>query len=651
MPRNCKTGTKETQSILFQPDSDWRLPSMAALPTRWQRYSKIGLDIETCCPDLHTLGPAVRRNGFIAGVSFAVDDEAKRSWYLPVAHALGPNLDREAVMQYLRDQAAEFTGEIVGANLQYDIDYLAQYGVVFKRATFRDVQVAAALINELEDGYSLNTIAERNGFGGKTEDLLGEAAGAFRLDKKKDMWRLPAKFVGPYAEDDAALPLKIFEKQQKQIDIQNLQNVFDLESKLLPVCVKMRRRGVKVDFDKLAEIELRMLEIEQVQCAYIKELTGVNFGIEDINKAAVTGPLLEEHCGCVLPRTPKSGAFKVGKEVLAAIDTPLSHAIAKQKRANKIRTTFVASIRKHSVEGRIHCTFTQLRKQREDGDTVGAAFGRLSSSTPNLQQQPVRDPYSHDWRCIYLPDDGGTWGCLDYSEQEPRTLLHWAGFTAECCLPKSHTIRKAVEKSLRKYWEDPRVDGHQMMADLIGWTGKEGRTRAKAVLLGLCYGMGGVKLAGALGMKTILIRGRDKKLREAPGPDTIEILDTFNARLPYVNWMAKVAEKKVKEQGYLTTLSGRRCRFPQDDCGNYEWTHKSLNRLIQGSAADQTKTAMVEADRQGFKLQLQIHDELDLTIHSPQEAELLAELMREVIPMRCPSKVDVEVGASWGQIA
>ena len=627
------------------------MPRMVDLPPKWSRYKRIGLDTETCCPDLKTLGPAVRRNGFIAGVSFAVDDEKKSAWYLPIAHALGPNLNREAVVRYLRDQAAEFTGEIVGANLQYDIDYLAQYGVVFRRAVFRDVQVAAALINELEDGYSLGAIAERNGFGGKSESLLGEAAGAFRLDKKKDLWRMPAKFVGPYAEDDAALPLKILEKQQKEIDHQNLQRVFDLESRLLPVCIKMRRRGVRVDFDKLSEIESRMLEIEQTQCAHIRELTGYRFGIEDIGKASITGRLLEEHCGCVLPRTPKSGEYMVSKDVLAAVDTPLSHAIAKQKRANKIRTTFVASIRKHSVEGRIHCTFTQLRKQREDGDTVGAAFGRLSSSNPNLQQQPVRDPYSHDWRSIYLPDEGGMWGCLDYSEQEPRNLLHWAALTAELVLPRQHPIRKAIELSLKKYWEDPRVDGHQMMADLIGWKGKEGRTRAKAVLLGLCYGMGGVKLAGELGLKTILIRGRDGKLRDAPGADTLEILDTFNARLPYVHWMAGVAERKVKERGYLSTLSGRRCRFPQDRCGNYEWTHKSLNRLIQGSAADQTKTAMVEADRQGFRLQLQVHDELDLTVYSPQEAEQLAVLMRDVMPLKSPSKIDIETGPNWGEVA
>ena len=592
----------------------------------------------------------MRRNGFIAGVSFAVDDEAKRAWYLPVAHALGGNLNRDAVMQYLRDQAAEFTGEIVGANLQYDIDFLAQYGVVFKRAMMRDVQVAAALINELEEGYSLGAIAARSGFGGKTEDMLGQAAAAFNLDKKKDMWRMPAKFVGEYAEDDARLPLKILEKQQKIIDAQGLQGVFDLESKLLPVCVKMRRRGVKIDFDKLAEIEQRMIGIEQVQSAHISEMTGVRFGIEDIGKAAVTGPLLEKHCGCILPRTPKSKAFNVSKDVLAALDTPLAHAIQKQKRANKIRSTFVASIRKHSVEGRIHCTFTQLRKQREDGDIVGAAFGRLSSSLPNLQQQPVRDPYAHDWRCIYLPDDDGTWGCLDYSEQEPRTLLHWASQTAKCVLPKEHHTRKVIAQAVKKYWNDPLVDGHQMMADLIGWKGKAGRTRAKQVLLALCYGMGGVKLAVDLGLETVLVRGRDGKLRESPGPETIGILETFNARLPYVSWLAGVAELKVKEQGHLTTTSGRRCRFPKDKYGNYDWTYKSLNRLIQGSAADQTKSAMVEADKAGFRLQLQIHDELDLTIHSPQEADQLAELMRTVIPMDVPSKVDVETGKDWGSI-
>lgn len=97
------------------------------------------------------------------------------------------------------------------------------------------------------------------------------------------------------------------------------------------------------------------------------------------------------------------------------------------------------------------------------------------------------------------------------------------------------------------------------------------------------------------------------------------------------------------------TLSGRRCRFPKTAEGKYDWTHKALNRLIQGSSADQTKTAMVELDKQGYFLQLQVHDEMDGSVHSPEEAEAMAEIMRTCVPLTVPSKVDVELGASWGE--
>jgi DNA polymerase I-like protein with 3'-5' exonuclease and polymerase domains len=628
------------QPILFEPISDWSPPNLDDLPS-WGEFSQVGLDIETCDPDLKKLGPAVRRNGFIAGVSFAVDD---KGWYLPIAHGIGSNLSRDSVIRYLKDQAADYRGEIVGANLQYDLDYLAQYGVIFRHARIRDVQVAEALINELHDRYSLQAIAERRGFKGKDEELMDQALQEHRFHGKGDIWKLPAKYVAPYAEQDALLPLKILAQQQQDIDEQGLQRVFDLESDLLPVLLKMRRRGVRIDFDRLTQIEQRMLDTELRLAAHINELTPLGFSHEDINKAAVVGRILE-HDGTKLPRT-KTGKHNVDRLVLEAMDTKLSRSLLKARRANKIRTTFVASIRRHSVDGRIHCTFNQLRKQREDGDIVGAAFGRISSSLPNLQQQPVRDDLAEDWRCIYLPDEGGEWACLDYSQQEPRILLHWAHAAASRKLMAFDTTRRVVESAVERYWNDPSTDSHSMMAELTGLP----RKQAKTLFLGLCYGMGGVKLAESLGLPTSTLTRRDGEVIRCAGEEALDVLSTFNKRLPYVDWLSRVCEARVKERGYLTTLSGRRCRFPKDELGNWQWTYKSLNRLIQGSAADQTKEAMVLADKAGFRLQLQVHDELDLTVETRSEAEELASMMKQAVPLSLPSKVDVEIGPNWGDI-
>lgn len=628
------------QPLLFEPASDWSPPSLDDLPC-WADFRQVGLDIETCDPDLKKLGPAVRRNGFIAGVSFAVDD---KGWYLPIAHGIGSNLNRDSVIRYLKDQAEDYRGEIVGANLQYDLDYLAQYGVIFRHARIRDVQVAEALINELHDRYSLQAIAERRGFDGKNEELMDHALREHRFHGKGDIWKLPAKYVAPYAEQDAILPLKILAQQQQDIDEQGLQRVFDLESDLLPVLLKMRRRGVRIDFDRLAQIEQRMLDTELRLAAHINELTPLGFSHEDINKASVVGRILEND-GVTLPRT-KTDKHNVDKFVLEALDTKLSRAILKARRANKIRTTFVASIRRHSVDGRIHCTFNQLRKQREDGDIVGAAFGRISSSLPNLQQQPVRDDLAEDWRCIYLPDEGGEWACLDYSQQEPRILLHWANATASKKLMAFDATRKVVEEAVERYWSDPSTDSHSMMAELTGLP----RKQAKTLFLGLCYGMGGVKLAESLGLPTSTLTRRDGEVIRCAGEEALDVLSTFNKRLPYVDWLGRVCEARVRKYGYLTTLSGRRCRFPEDELGNRQWTHKALNRLIQGSAADQTKEAMVLADKAGFRPQLQVHDELDLTVETRAEAEELAALMKEAVPLSLPSKVDIEIGPNWGDI-
>ena len=628
------------QPLLFEPASEWSPPSLDDLP-RWADFRQVGLDIETCDPDLKKLGPAVRRNGFIAGVSFAVDG---KGWYLPVAHGIGSNLNRDSVIRYLKDQAESYRGEIVGANLQYDLDYLAQYGVIFRHARIRDVQVAEALISELHNRYSLQAIAERRGFSGKDEELMDQALQEHRFHGKGDIWKLPARYVAPDAEQDALLPLEILADQQKDIDEQGLQRVFDLESDLLPVLLKMRRRGVRIDFDRLAQIEQRMLDTELRLAAHINELTPLGFSHEDINKSSVVGRILEND-GVTLPRT-KTDKHNVDKFVLEALDTKLSRAILKARRANKIRTTFVASIRRHSVEGRVHCTFNQLRKQREDGDIVGAAFGRISSSLPNLQQQPVRDDLAEDWRCIYLPDEGGEWACLDYSQQEPRILLHWANATASQKLMAFDSTRKVVEEAVERYWSDPSTDSHSMMASLTGLP----RKQAKTLFLGLCYGMGGVKLAESLGLPTSTLTRKSGEIIRCAGEEALDVLNTFNKRLPYVDWLGRVCEARVRKYGYLTTLSGRRCRFPEDELGNRQWTHKALNRLIQGSAADQTKEAMVLADKAGFRLQLQVHDELDLTVESKAEAGELAAMMKEAVPLALPSKVDVEIGPNWGDI-
>lgn len=645
-----------SQLPLFKPEVDWTPPKVSELPS-WKDAGRVSVDVECRDDKLKTLGPGVRRGGYICGYSFAIEDGPAH--YVPIRHAGGDNVeDPEAALQYLRDQAAVFTGDICGAGIQYDLDYLAEQDIVFRGARwFRDCQIAEPLLDELQFSYSLENIAARRGLPGKDETMLRDAATAYGVDPKAELWKLPARYVAEYGIQDAVLPLQLLRRQEREIDEQELWGVYDLESRLLPVLVKMRRRGVRVDFDRLEKVEQWALEEAQQCLERVRVETLVRIDVADVMKAAALAPALQA-IGAKVPRTPQTKQYSIDKEFLEGLKHPVADAINRARKVSKLRTTFAASVRNHAIGDRIHCTFNQLRKTDDGtGKDEGARYGRLSCTLPNLQQQPSRDDFAKQWRSIYVPDDpSALWACNDYSQQEPRWLVHYA---EECHLnPKLVRFNcPSAVVAAEKYRNDPNTDNHTMMARIIyGLSDSEEptktqRTNAKIIYLGLCYGMGGGKLARGLGLPTKMTTNRQGRPICVAGPEAQEVLDLFNRRAPFVKQMAKLCERKATRVGYIRTTSGRKCRFPQDDHGKFDWCHKALNRLIQGSSGDQTKTAMVVADEAGFRIQLQVHDELDRTVEHRKEAEELGTLMREVIIARVPFKVDTEIGPSWGEAA
>jgi len=630
------------QRPLFAPESDWRSPKVSELPS-WRDAKRIGLDIETKDPQLNELGPGVRRGAHIIGVSFAIEDGD--SFYLPIRHSSG-NLDPAKVFAYLKDQAKEFTGSICGANLGYDLDFLAEEGVIFRNANFRDIQVAEPLIDENQLSYSLETIAKKYGFVGKEETLLRQAASAYGVDPKKDMWQLPSKYIGAYAEQDARLPLQILRKQERIIDDQDLWKIYDLERRVLPILVKMRRRGIRIDFDKLDEIEQLTLKKEQEFLDIIYEWSFVRIGIDEINRTKLVVQALD-NADIPYGRTEPSQRFPDGqpsvkREFLEPNkEHPVVSAILEAKSYNKIRNTFVKSIRDHAVRGRIHCTFNQLRRQDDNSDEVkGAGPGRLSSCNPNLQQQPSRHPVLGKlWRSIYLPDEGGQWAALDYSQQEPRLFIHFAHI-AGCA-----GTQDAVDGFHRG------LDWHDMTTEMAFGIKKADdpvkfaklRKTAKAVFLGLTYGMGQAKMCKSCGFSTEIIHIRGAE-REVAGPEGREFLRKFNEKIPFLQEIKDKVERVAWNRRYIRTLLGRHIHYPP----GRGMERKSLNNLIQGSAADQTKLAMVLLDENNFDFQLQIHDELDTTVYDRQTAKDMAEVMETCVSLVVPSKVDIEIGANWG---
>ncbi len=490
----------------FMPEADWRPPSMSDLPS-WKGAKRISIDAETRDPSIgNGLGGGAIRDGYTVGWGFAIDGGPKH--YLPFRHEGGDNLPMEAVLGYLREQVAKFDGEYVGANLSYDVDYGYSDGFEWNSsARFRDVQIADPLIYELHRSYSLANIGERYGIEAKDESVLVEAARAHGLDAKKGLWRLPARYVGAYAEQDVTSPLELLQRQEEIIDRDGLRQIWDLETDVLPVLVRMRRRGVRIDFDKLGEIEQWSTTEEQKALDYIKHETGHRIAYGDVWKPGALAPALEA-IGMRLNRT-STGAPQIDRFLLGGSDHPVCEAILRARKVNKLRTTFAESIRKYSVDGRLHCSFRQIAAETESGEQKGVRYGRLSAIDPNMQQQPSpdRDPeIAGEWRKIFIPEEGAIWGCNDYSQQEPRWTTH---FAAVMDLPRA---REAAER----YQNDPTTDNHEMMTRLVygdeqveHWmeTDPKGafkvhRGYSKNIFLGVCYGEGGPKLCHDIGKPT-----------------------------------------------------------------------------------------------------------------------------------------------------
>jgi DNA polymerase I-like protein with 3'-5' exonuclease and polymerase domains len=631
------------QLPLWKPQHAWRPTPVSQMPS-WADAKRIAIDIETYDPQLRDLGPGVRRGGYIVGISFKIEDGPGH--YLPVRH-FEDNLPSDQVYGYLREQAKHFKGDLVGANITYDLDYLFEQKVLFPQVRrFRDVQVADPLINELHMSYSLENIATRYGLPGKDERMLKEGAAAYGVDPKKGLYKLPGRYVGDYAIQDVALPLMVLRRQERLIEEHGLEQIYDLETRLTPVLLKMRRRGVAIDLGHLQKVEDWSIQEQTAALEKVRELTGVRLALEDVNKPQALVPALKQ-IGCDIPKTSQ-GKPSVQKDWLRGLKHPIADALNRARKMDKLRGTFCRSIRAHLVNGRIHATFNQMRRSSDSDldDDTGARYGRLSCTDPNLQQQPARDPeIGKFWRKIYIPDDGMLWAAMDYSQQEPRITYHYA-FASKCA---------GAEVIVKRFNDDLSADSHTEMARIC-WSAaeieanfKQLRGYAKEIFLGVTYGMGGAKLCKKLGKPTIWkFSDRLKKQIEVAGPEGQAILDTVDKRMPFLRELARKCENRAKSTGKIKTLLGRLCHFPLKDDGQVDWAHKALNRLVQGSAADQTKLAVVTCDDLGLDLQLQVHDEIDTSVNSPEHAEQIANVMRTCVQLAVPSKVDVEIGKSWG---
>lgn len=641
------------QLAMFAPVSEWSPPTELI---DLGRAKMIGVDVEAKDPNLMKQGPGfIRGDAHPVGISLATEDGHKM--YLPFAHEGGGNMDKAVVIDYVKKQLSRPDQIKVGANLMYDLEALAYLGIEVK-GKLADIQVAEPLLDEDRiGGYSLDALSMSYLGRGKNETKLRDAATAFNIDAKKDMWRLHSKYVGEYAEDDASLAIEVLKQQLPQIDKESLKEVWELESDLLPVLFKMRCKGIKVDLDAAELLSAEMQEEENVVLGKIWDQTG--YKVDPWSSKSLATFLNQMGLGFYVEYTKPSKNYPQGQpsftnEWFAKMgdDHDIFKLLKDFRIMSKMRRDFVEGlILTNHVRGRLHPQWHQLRQDDDDRQN-GTRTGRIASSKPNLTQIPTRDPrWGKKIRKIFVADSGGKYCKNDFSSQEPRILLHFAYLKR---------YRGSVE-ARQRYLDDPYTDYHQMTADLIfEKTNKRIERRpAKDINLGSAYGMGFHKLAEKLGL------GED---------EARQLLKVYHEGVPYVKKLEERCIEIVQAQGFIRTVLGRKRRFnkwePVDwerrrsafPVDNYDvavemWgkniqrsdAHKALNAICQGSAADQTKKAIILLDSVGLCPQIQVYDELGQTIWNDEDAFRIKEIMEHAIEFEVPHIADPAVGLNWGE--
>lgn len=646
------------QVPLWQPEILWKPTLVSEMPV-WTDAKRICVDVECRDDDLHKLGPGVRRGGYVCGIAFAIEDGPAH--YLPIRHEGGGNLPEQQVWSYLHDQARDFTGEVVFNSAPYDLDYLWENKVEFKKVkAHRDVQVAEPLLDELQKTYGLDAICARRGLIGKDETALREHAKAWGIDAKKTLWRLHSGAVGAYGIGDVRSPLALLRVQEKEIDDQGLRATYDLESAVTPALVRMTRRGLRVDLDELDRVEAWAMQRLQDYIDQIHHLTGVRIG--SISNATEVARAFKARGLDVEMRVRAGtgpGTDKIAKHEptitklwLQQQTDEVAKAVISAREFTKLKGTYVDGYRKHMIGDRLHPSFKQLvgasdeDEADDDGDSSGARFGRIAAKHPNVQSSMKRSKeIQKRFRKVLVPDEDKEWVSGDFSQQEPRWTIHYSEI---CRLPGAH----AAGNTLRT---DPFYDCYQMLVELVR-SEKDtdlGKLRddLKEVYLGRCYGMGGGKLAKKLKLPTVWkTNDRTGYVYEAAGEEAQEIINRFDRGVPYVRALARLCTKSAQTKGYILGVDDRRVRFELMDDGKLKDEHKALNKLIQYAAAWQTKKALVQLDAEGYPLQLTVHDEFDYSETDDERARYMAEVMCEVYQLRVPSRVDLKKGRSYGEL-
>ena len=611
---------------MFTPQTEWLPPT--GFPDL-SKHEEISIDLETKDPGLKTMGSgSITGTGEIVGIALAVEDWAA---YYPIAHEGGGNMDKKKVMEYFA-KVLKTDATKIFHNAMYDVCFIRAAGLEIC-GDIVDTMIAGSLVDENRFRYDLGSMGRDYLGRGKNEAVLNETAALWGVDPKSEMYKLPAMYVGEYAERDAEMTLELWQNMKQEIQHQDIQSIFDLETELFPCLVDMRFLGVRVDIQAANELKDKLSSEEKECLLKVKKETGVDTQIW----AARSIAQVFEKLRLPFDRTEKTDSPSFTKNFLQNHPHPLVKLIARAREINKAHTTFIDTILKHQHKGRIHAEINQLRS-----DQGGTVTGRFSYNNPNLQQIPARNKeLGPAIRSLFIPEGNKKWGCFDYSQQEPRLVVHYAA------LQNLYGVDEVLDA-----YNQGDADFHTIVADMA----EIPRSQAKTINLGLFYGMGKNKLQAELGVS------KDK---------AEDLFKQYHNKVPFVKKLMDNVMQRAQNSGKIRTLLGRLCRFHLWEPNQFgihkalpheaalmehgpgikrAYTYKALNRLIQGSAADMTKKAMIQLHKEGIVPHIQVHDELDISVADEAEAEKIKSVMESAVDLEVPNKIDYESGPNWGNV-
>jgi DNA polymerase I-like protein with 3'-5' exonuclease and polymerase domains len=658
--RNYHIGGEQIPLIV--PDSAWGAPS--ELPDLRGRVTCIAEDTETKDDGLAaSRGPGwPYRSGYLCGVSWAWRTGTEtQSIYVPVRHPDTECFDPDNVKRWMRDHR-KVVKHWVYQSAPYDLGWTkAEWGLEPPQE-IEDTSLQAFMVDENRLSYKLDDLCRWRGIEGKDETLLREVAAAYGYEGeiKQNLWRLPARFVGPYAEQDAIATLLLRDNLEKEIVAQDMVAAYQLECELIPLILEMRRRGIRIDVDGAHRLREELNERRDSALAELsKRLGGRALSIEDVRSPKVVESWFAQEsvsfqrtAGRTLPDgTRAQGQIQVDSDWMRHHAHWLPRSVAVIKQLTEMSDKFVQNyVIDFLHRGRIHAQINQWKT-----DSGGTRSHRLSYSDPPLQQAPSRPEtdwpltgeLAHAFRRLFLPEEGETWLAADYSQQEIRLIVHVAEGL------------RCTGASLAgdRFRTDPKTDFHSYVAEITELP----RRDAKDASFAKSYGAGIPKFSTMI----------KKSIAEAA-----QIYKQYDEEMPFVKQLAEKCKKKADQTGIIRLLDGARSHFDfwepawrekdepyepprplsqaKDFWGGARWlrrghTHKAMNRKIQGDAARQTKKAMLNCWKAGITPMLQMHDEIDFSVTNEKTGKQIQEIMVNAVRLRVPMLADCEYGSNWAE--